>query len=84
MENIARVGIDLAKKVFHVTAVDYTGAMVERKAAASRAAIVSGVPADGLRGGDGSVWQCHHWGRLAAWHGHEVRLMSPQYVGPYI
>ena len=31
MENIARVGIDLAKKVFHVTAVDDTGAMVERR-----------------------------------------------------
>ena len=31
MENIARVGIDLAKKVFHVTVVDDTGAMVERR-----------------------------------------------------
>ena len=31
MENMARVGIDLAKKVFHVTAMDDTGAMVERR-----------------------------------------------------
>ena len=31
MENIARVGIDLAKRVFHVTAVDAAGAVVERR-----------------------------------------------------
>ncbi|MDE0006449.1 MAG: hypothetical protein OXQ29_27480 [Rhodospirillaceae bacterium] len=31
MENRARVGIDLAKKVFHVTAVDDTGAVMERR-----------------------------------------------------
>ena len=31
MENIARVGIDLAKKVIHVTAVDDAGAVIERK-----------------------------------------------------
>ena len=30
MENTARVGIDLAKKVFHLTAVDNTGEVVER------------------------------------------------------
>ena len=26
----------------------------------------------------------HHWGRLAAWHGHEVLLMNPQFVAPYV
>ena len=31
MENIARVGIDLAKRVFHITAVDAAGAVVERR-----------------------------------------------------
>ena len=31
MDNVARVGIDLAKKVFHVTAVDGGGAILERR-----------------------------------------------------
>ena len=31
MDKVARVGIDLAKKVFHVTAVDDNGAVLERK-----------------------------------------------------
>ncbi|MCY4122297.1 MAG: IS110 family transposase, partial [Acidobacteria bacterium] len=26
----------------------------------------------------------HHWGRLAARHGHRVLLMSPQFVAPYV
>ena len=31
MSDIKRVGIDLAKSIFHVTAVDESGAVVERK-----------------------------------------------------
>lgn len=31
MDEIARVGIDLAKKVFHVTALDAAGAVMDRK-----------------------------------------------------
>lgn len=31
MDKVTRVGIDLAKKVFHVTAVDADGAVLERK-----------------------------------------------------
>ena len=26
----------------------------------------------------------HHWGRLAARHGHDVLLMNPQFVAPYV
>ena len=31
MENVARVGIDLGKQVFHLTAVDAGGEVVERR-----------------------------------------------------
>ena len=85
MENIARVGIDLAKKVFHVTAVDDTGAMVERRKL--RRAGLQSYLACLPRGCVVAMEACgsaNHWGRLAAWHGHTVRLMSPQYVAPYI
>src|SRR4051794_33572038 len=38
----------------------------------------------GLRGGYGSVPGAHHLGRLMRDFGHEVRLMSPEYVQPYV
>ena len=85
MEKVTRVGIDLAKKVFHLTAVDDTGAVVERKRVrrAGLQSYVARLP----RGCIIAMEACgsaHHWARLAARHGHRVRLMSPQFVVPYI
>ena len=84
MENIARVGIDLAKKVFHVTAVDDTGAVVEREKL-RRAGLQSylALLPSGCTVAMESCSSANHWGRLAARHGHIVRLMSPQFVVPY-
>ena len=84
MENMARVGIDLAKKVFHVTAVDATGAVVERRKL--RRAGLQSYLALLPRGCTVAMEACssaNHWGRMAARHGHVVPLMSPQFVVPY-
>ena len=85
MEKVARVGIDLAKKVFHLTAVDDTGAVIERKRV--RRAGLQSYLAQLPRGCIIAMEACgsaHHWARLAAHHGHRVRLMSPHFVAPYI
>ena len=85
MENVARVGIDLAKRVFHVTAVDAEGAVVERKRL--RRAQLRSYLARLPRGCVVAMESCggaHHWARLAQWHGHEARLLSPQFVKPYV
>ena len=84
MENIARVGIDLAKKVFHLKAVDDTGEVVERKKL-RRAGLQSylALLPTGCTVAMESCSCANHWGRLAARHGHVVRLMSPQFVVPY-
>jgi len=37
-----------------------------------------------VRNRDGSVLRAHHLGRLFASQGHEIRLMSPEYVRPYV
>ena len=34
--------------------------------------------------GDGGVLRAHHLGRVFVAQGHEVRLMSPEYVRPYV
>ena len=85
MNDFRRVGIDLAKKVFHVTAVDASGGVVERKRL-RRAGLRSYLMR--LPGGCVVAMEAcgsaHHWGRLAGRLGHEALLMSPQFVAPYV
>ena len=85
MKNVARIGIDLAKKVFHVTAMDAGGAVVERKRL--RRAGLQSYLAQLPRGCAVAMEACggaHHWARLASRLGHRAVLMSPQFVAPYV
>ena len=85
VNDIMRVGIDLAKKVFHVAVVDASGEVVERKRL--RRAGLQSYLARLPRGCVVAMEACgsaHHWGRLAMRLGQEVRLMSPQFVAPYV
>ena len=85
MSNVTRVAIDLAKKIFHVSAMNDDGEVVERKRL--RRAGLQSYLAQLPRGCAVAMEACgsaHHWGRLAAWHGHEVLLMNPQFVAPYV
>ena len=81
---ITTVGIDLAKNVFQVHAVDERGTVVLRKQLrrdqvtaffANLAPCVIGMEACG---------SAHHWARTLRSLGHDVRLMSPQFVKPYV
>lgn len=83
MQNVTTVGIDLAKNVFSLHAVDGRGMVVLRKTV-SRARLVSVVaqlPACviGLEACSGA----HEWARRFAQHGHTVKLMAPKFVAPY-
>ena len=85
MENVTRVGIDLGKQMFHLTAVDVDGAVVERKRC-RRGGLQSYLAQ--LPGGCvvamESCGGAHHWARRAQWQGLEPVLMSPQFVKPYV
>ena len=68
-----------------MTAVDNAGAVLERKR--FRRSGLESYLALLPRGGVVALEACgsaHHWGRLAARHGHRVLLMSPQHVVPYV
>jgi transposase len=78
------IGLDLAKNVFQVHGVDAAGRVVVRrqlrraqleKFFATLPPAVIGMEACG---------GAHHWARLAQQHGHEVRMMPPSYVKPYV
>ena len=77
-------GIDLAKKIFHVTAVDERGELVERKRfrRAGLQSYLTLLPTGCVVAME-ACGSAHHWGRLALRLGHRVLLMSPHLVAPY-
>jgi len=82
--NITAVGIDLAKNVLQVHAVDARGKAVLRRQLRREqvTAFFAKLPAC-LIGMEGCA-SAHHWGRTLERFGHTVRLMAPQFVKPYV
>ncbi len=78
------LGIDLAKERFQLHGVDGNGHVVLRKRLRRRElmAWMANIPPCliGMEACGGS----HHWARKFREMGHEVRLMSPQFVKPYV
>ena len=82
--NIVTLGIDLAKNVFHLHGVDEFGKarlqkVVKRnnltKVMANLPPCLVGMEACG---------GAHHWARTFREFGHDVRIINPQYVKPYV
>jgi len=82
--NITTVGIDLAKNVFQVHAVDARGKVVLRKQLrrAQVAVFFANLPPCLI--GMEACASAHHWGRTLQRYGHTVRLMASQFVKPYV
>ena len=81
---ITTIGIDLAKSVFQVHGVDARGHVVVRKQLRrdQMAAFFANLPACLV--GMEACGSAHHWARKLQGFGHEVRLISPQFVKPYV
>jgi transposase len=81
---VIRFGIDLAKNVFQVHGVDATGRVVVQRQL-RRAQVVKFFAAQppALIGME-ACGSAHHWGRTLSALGHEVKLMPPTYVKPYV
>lgn len=84
MQEVAVVGLDLAKNVFQVHGVAADGGVVFRRQL--RRGQVLGFFADltGCLVGIEACASAHHWARELAALGHEVRLMPPAYVKAYV
>jgi len=84
MSKITMIGLDLAKNVFQVHAVDAAGAVVLRRQLrrAQVEKFFAGLPA--AVAGMEACAGAHHWARVIGKYGHEVRLMPPAYVKPYV
>lgn len=81
---VTTVGLDLAKNIFQVHAVDAGGAVVVRKAL-RRSQVISFFDklAPCLVGME-ACGTSHHWARELVRLGHTVKLMPPAYVKAYV
>ena len=78
------IGLDLAKHVFQVHGVDAAGKPVLRKRLrrSELTRFFSGISPCII--GIEACGSAHHWARELRRFGHDVRLMPPQYVRPYV
>jgi transposase len=81
---ITTVGIDLAKNVFQVHAIDKRGkVLVKKQLRRDQMAVFFTNLAPCLIGME-ACGSAHHWARKIQAMGHTVRLMAPQFVKPYV
>jgi len=81
---ISIIGLDLAKRVFQVHAVDGSGKAVVRKALRRSQLLPFFRKLSSCVVGMEACGTSHHWARELASLGHEVRLMPPAYGKPYV
>jgi transposase len=82
--NIATVGLDLAKNVLQVHAVDSQGHIVVRKQLRRTDVLRYFATLEPCVIGMEACGSSHYWGRELAKLGHTVRLVAPQFVRPYV
>jgi transposase len=78
------IGLDLAKSIFQVHAVDASGRPVLRKQLRRAQVLKFFGGLEPCIVGMEACGSAHYWARELAKLGHEVRLMPPAYVKPYI
>ena len=81
---IKRIGLDLAKYIFEVHAVDHDEKVVLRKTLRRDAVAQFFAELEPFVVGMEACCGSHYWARILTDLGHEVRLISPQFVKPYV
>ena len=81
---ITTIGLDLAKSVFQLHAVDANGAFVWRKKLRRSALLDTLAKISPCLVGMEACATAHYWARSISALGHEVRLMPPAYVKAYL
>jgi len=84
MSKITTVGLDLAKSVFQVHGSDRTGRPVVRKKLRRKQVLEFFAALSPCLVGLEACASAHHWARELQALGHEVRLIPPQYVRPFV
>jgi transposase len=83
-QQLSVVGIDLAKRVFHVIGMDERGTIVLRKRLTREALLPFVARLSPVLIGMEACGGAHYWARRFREHGHTVKLIAPQFVKPYV
>jgi len=78
------LGIDIAKHVLHAVGMDERGNVVYRKRVSRHDLMPCIAKLPPVRIGIEACGGAHDWARRFREHGHEVKLMAPQFVKPYV
>ncbi len=81
---ISVLGVDLGKNVCSVVGLNESGAVVMRRKMRRETLIGLAEKLPACVVGMEACCGAHHLGRIFVAHGHDVRLMSPEYVRPYV
>lgn len=84
MSMISVIGLDIAKNIFQVHAVDETGLVLDRRRVRRGKLMGYFSKLELCLIGIEACATAHFWGRELLALGHEVRLIPPQYVKPYV
>lgn len=84
MGEISMIGLDIAKNVFQVHGVDASGSVVLRRQLRRGQVERFFAQTPPCRVGLEACGSAHHWARVIGRYGHQVRLMPPAYVKPYV
>ena len=84
MQTVKTIGLDIAKSVFQVHAIDAEGKVVIRRQLKRRYVLAFFQKLPPCLIGIEACASSHHWSRELQALGHTVRLMPPAYVKPYV
>lgn len=84
MKDVAIVGMDVAKSVFQIHCNDMRGKRLESKRLSRRQVLVFFSNLKPCLVGIEACSSAHYWAREIGKFGHEVKLIPPQYVKPYV
>lgn len=84
MKEITTIGVDLAKNVIQVHGVDKRGKTVLKKQLTRQRFVLFFANLSPCLVGMEACGSAHHWARQLEKRGHQVKLMAPQFVKPYV
>ncbi len=84
MKTTTTIGLDIAKSVFHLFAVTDRGRFVKKKELKRRQVLGYMAKLEPCLIAMEACGGAHYWAREFITLGHEVKLIAPQYVKPYV
>jgi transposase len=84
MNKITTIGLDLAKNVFHAVCCDEQGKVVRKNMLKRSQVLAYFATLPQCLVGMEACASAHHWARELGALGHQVKLIPPQYVKPYV